>query len=137
MGKKWRETLRAEFDEVAKKETKAEEPPESVKDEHGDSDGSEDEDLKKLEDEIYMLKDEERKGERRAKKKALKEKRRAAERIDLKMVIPGDKGPIHEEEGLFKLRDIKSKQQMNSVTDQSPDTLEHDSDEEQTSKKTQ
>ena len=128
--KKWRETLRAEFDEAAKKETKAEEPHESVKDERHDSEASEDEDLKKLEDEIYMLKDEERRGERRAKKKALKEKRRAAERIDLKMVIPGDKGPIHEEEGLFKLSNIQSTSDMNSIAEQAPETLDHDSDDE-------
>merc|ERR1711994_64403 len=130
MGKKWRETLRAEFDEVAKKETKAEETHESVKDENHDSEASEDEDLKKLEDEIYMLKDEERRGERRAKKRALKEKRKAAERIDLKMVIPGDKGPTLQEDGLFKLTEIQSSSDMKSVVEQAPDTLEHDSDEE-------
>ena len=134
--KKWREVLRLDFE----KSEKTEEPEETniVQDQskkESDCELSEDEDLKKLEDEIDMLKYEDRLRERRAKKKMLKEKRRAAERIDLKMVIPGDKGPTLQEEGLFKLSDIKSKQQMNSVTDQSPDTLEHDSDEEQTSKK--
>ena len=135
--KKWREVLRSEFETLAKK-TKTNEATNTVQAEsekENDSDLSEDEDLKKLEDEIYTLKDEERRGDRRAKKKALKEKRKAAERIDLKMVIPGDQGPTLQESGLFKLSDIKSTQDMNSVVEQTPDTLEHDSDEESSVKK--
>ena len=93
------------------------------------------EDLKKLEDEIYTLKDEERRGERRAKKKALKEKRKAAERIDLKMVIPGDKGPTLQEDGLFKLSDVQCSEDINSVVEQAPDTLEQDPDEDRQVKK--
>ena len=135
--KKWRETLKSEFEASTKKEK--ENDRQSVLDEQSeqknDSEMSEDEDLKKLEDEIYMLKDEERKGERRAKKKALKEKRKTAERIDLKMVIPGDIGPTLQEAGLFKLSDIQSTQEMKSVIEQAPDTLEQDSDEESSVKK--
>merc|ERR1712154_518740 len=122
--KKWREQLRSDF-ESQSKEVKGKDVANSESEkleENHDSEASEDEDLKKLEDEIYMLKDEERKGERRAKKKALKEKRKAAERIDLKMVIPGDKGPTLQEEGLFKLRDIQSSSEMKSIADQAPET---------------
>jgi AdoMet-dependent rRNA methyltransferase SPB1 len=130
--KKWREALRSDFEASAKMEVPCDETS-SIKNEANgqhDSDISEDEDLKKLEDEIYTLKDEERKIERRAKKKTLKEKRKAAERIDLKMVIPGDKGPTLQEDGLFKLSDIQSSKDLKSVVEQAPDTLEHDSDEE-------
>ena len=85
--KKWREALRYDFEAAAKKEAPSAEkvPIKEKLNGQNDSEGSDDEDLKKLEDEIYMLKDEERRGERRAKKRALKEKRKAAERIDLKM----------------------------------------------------
>merc|ERR1712038_447233 len=50
-------------------------------------------------------------------------------------VIPGDKGPIHEEEGLFKLSNIQSTSDMNSITEQAPETLDHDSDDEMPVKK--
>ena len=130
--KKWREALRSDFEAAAKNETPSDGKVPIKEKLNGqiDSEGSDDEDLKKLEDEIYMLKDEERRGERRAKKRALKEKRKAAERIDLKMVIPGDKGPTLQEDGLFKLNEIQSSSDMKSVVEQAPDTLEHDSDEE-------
>ena len=135
--KKWRELLRCDFEsktEKVKEKEATHSESEKLEEKH-DSDASEDEDLKKLEDEIYMLKDEERRGERRAKKKALKEKRKAAERIDLKMVIPGDKGPTLHEEGLFKLSNIQSTSEMNSIMEQAPETLEHDSDDEISVKK--
>ena len=130
--KKWREALRADFDEALKKAADAEKSisgAEEPKKDENDSEMSEDEDLKKLEDEIDMLKDEERRGERRKKKKSLKEKRKTAERIDLKMIIPGDRGPTLQEEGLFKISDIKTTKDMKKVVDQSPETLEQDSDE--------
>lgn len=135
--KKWRELLRCDFEsqtEKVKEKEATHSESENLNEKH-DSDASEDEDLKKLEDEIYMLKDEERRSERRAKKKALKEKRKAAERIDLKMVIPGDKGPTLHEEGLFKLSNIQSTSEMNSIMEQAPETLEHDSDDEISVKK--
>merc|ERR1712060_386616 len=123
--KKWRELLRCDFESQTEKvkEKEAMNSESEKLEENHDGDGSEDEDQKKLEDEIYMLKDEERRGERRAKKKALKEKRKAADRIDLKMVIPGDKGPTLHEDGLFKLSNIQSTSEMNSIMDQAPETL--------------
>ena len=135
--KKWREALKSEFETLDKNESKNEVPDVAAQqtEENHASDDSEDEDLKKLEDEIHMLKDEERRGERRAKKKALKEKRRTAERIDLKMIIPGDIGPTLQEEGLFKLGDIQSNSEMKSISEQAPETLEHDSDDETSVKK--
>ena len=60
--KKWREALKSEFEALSKNESKKEDPDITTQqtEENHDSDGSEDEDLKKLEDEIHMLKDEER-----------------------------------------------------------------------------
>ena len=48
-------------------------------------DNSDLEDIQKLEDEISDLKEEERKTAKRLKKKKLKEKRKTAERINLKV----------------------------------------------------
>ena len=136
--KKWREALKADFD-AAKKNAKENQMTGMEMEEQADSDTAEDdeddEDLRKLEDEIDMLKDEERRTERRAKKRDLKEKRKTAERINLKMIIPGDEGPTLQEEGLFKLSDIKSTKEIKAVTDQDPDTLDQDSDDDDASKK--
>jgi hypothetical protein len=49
-------------------------------------DDSDADDLQKLEDEISDLKEEERKAAKRIKKKKLKEKRKTAERINLKVI---------------------------------------------------
>ena len=45
--------------------------------------------MEELDKEIATLKSEEKKADRRKKKIALKEKRKTAQRIDLKMIIPG------------------------------------------------
>merc|ERR1712051_1020026 len=72
----------------------------------------------------------EKRAERRKKKIALKEKRKTAQRIDLKMIIPGDQGPTKQEEGLFKISDLKSAKDVELAIDQAGDNVAADADSE-------
>merc|ERR1712059_22852 len=58
----------------------------------------EDEELAEVDKQIAELKDEERRAARRMKKKELKAKQKHVEKINLKMIIPGDEGPTATEE---------------------------------------
>lgn len=56
------------------------------------------------------------------------------EKLNLKMVLKGDDGPVMESDGMFSLKLIKSDADMQRVLDQQPDVLaepeeEEDSDE--------
>ena len=130
--KKWREVLRNDFEKENVKLGEEKLPQNEIEDQEEDSDEKDDdEDLKKLEKEIESLKDEERKGERRKKKNALKEKRKIAQKIDMKMIIPGDEGPRREEEGLFQVSDFKTKKDLDKATDfVAPDITVPESDSE-------
>ena len=133
--KKWREALRKDFEKMDKEKTSPLENGVEKEDEGEDEEESEeeeDEDLKMLEGEIDMLKDEERRAARRQKKKKLKAKQRMAQKINMEMVIPGDEGPVRKEEGLFQIS--KSGNKVTNLTDQAPDVLAEDSDEEVTKK---
>merc|ERR1712241_29554 len=92
------------------------------------SDDEEDSDLEELDKEIETLKADEKKADRRKKKIALKEKRKTAQRIDMKMIIPGDQGPTKQEEGLFKISDLKTAKDVEMVNDQAPDKVASDAD---------
>ena len=95
--KKWREILKADFEKAAEKkakEAKKEGTDEkNAETEMGDSgseaEAEEDSDMEELDKEIATMASDEKRAERRKKKIALKEKRKTAQRIDLKMIIPG------------------------------------------------
>jgi len=133
--KKWREILRTDFEKAEKaKQAKKDAAADSGKPEaeNGESsneeDSDEDSDMEELDKEIATLKSEEKKADRRKKKIALKEKRKTAQRIDLKMIIPGDQGPTAQEEGLFKISDLKTAKDVEMVNDQAPDKVASDAD---------
>lgn len=47
------------------------------------------------------------------------------------MIIPGDQGPVQEEEGLFRMKDIDSADKLSKVADdQQPDDVAEDSEDE-------
>lgn len=141
--KKWREILRADFEKIAK--AKEEAKAKKAADQDGDKDENqqesseededEDSDLDELDKEIETLQSEEKRAERRKKKKTLKEKRKTAQRIDLKMILPGDKGPTKEEEGLFDISTLKTSKDIERANDQAPDDIVEDSDDDETTKK--
>merc|ERR1712111_314103 len=52
---------------------------------------------------------------RRKKKRELKEKQKRAEKINLKMIIPGDVGPQAAEDGFFQMSDLKDTEDLDKV----------------------
>ncbi len=140
--KRWREALRKDFEEEEKEKEKeeraaADEGEEDEEEEDQEEKDDSDEELKDMDAKIAAMKDEERRLAKRAKKKASKEKRKTAEKINLKMILPGDEAPVREEEGLFRMRDLRSKKDVEDVTEKATEaeTLaeseeEEDSDDE-------
>jgi AdoMet-dependent rRNA methyltransferase SPB1 len=138
--KKWREILKADFEladkEKAKKEAEkakllAENGETGETEEKAENTDEDDEDLEVLDKEINDLQEEERKLEKRKKKRSLKEKRKIAERINLKMILPGDEGPTKIEEGLFKISEIKSAKSLAQISETAPDIQASDSEDEE------
>lgn len=90
-----------------------------------------------IQKQIVELREEEAKELKRKKKKAKKERQKLNERLNLKMVHKSDEGPKLEGDDLFKLNQIQTHEQLEQVTNQTPDVLAEsdvDSDEEIKSK---
>ena len=127
MLKKWKDALKKEFDELdeANKGVEDSVPAIHVK----TKEEIEDEEMAEVDKQIEELKDEERRAARRKRKKELKEKQRRIEKINLKMIIPGDEGPTAIEEGLFRMSDLKNKDDLEKVvSDGKVDNVAEDSD---------
>merc|ERR1712242_268096 len=77
----------------------------------------EDEEMAELDKQVEELKDEERRAAKRQKKKELKEKQKRIEKINLKMILPGDEGPQAAEDGLFQMSDLKNTEDLDKVVD--------------------
>jgi len=113
--KKWRDALRKEFDQLDDDNKDKEEAVPAVHQKTAEEE--EDEEMAEIDKQIDDLKDEERRAARRKKKKELKEKQKRVEKINLKMIIPGDEGPTWDEEGLFKMSEVKSQADLDKVTE--------------------
>merc|ERR1719342_1959658 len=75
--------------------------------------------------------DEERRKARRLKKKELKEKQKRLEKINLKMIIPGDEGPTADDLELFRMSQLSSSADLKKVSDDAhADMVAQESDEE-------
>jgi len=127
--KKWRDALRKEFEEADKKQDDEEEVAvpaihQKTKEEE------EDEELAAMDKMVDELKDDERRKAKRLKKKELKEKQKRIERLNMKMIIPGDEGLVLQEDGLFKMSDMKTANDVAAVVDQEPEMVVEDSDDE-------
>ncbi|XP_076291974.1 pre-rRNA 2'-O-ribose RNA methyltransferase FTSJ3 [Lasioglossum baleicum] len=102
------------------------------------------EEMEDLEDQeitkqIEGLRAEEAKELKRKKKKANKERQKLNERLNLKMVHKGDEGPVLEGDDMFSLKEIKTYQQLEEITNQQPDIVAEsdvDSDDEKRKPKT-
>ncbi|XP_011159779.2 pre-rRNA 2'-O-ribose RNA methyltransferase FTSJ3 [Solenopsis invicta] len=81
-----------------------------------------------LEDEVIQkqiaeLREEETKELKRKKKKTKKDRQKLNERLNLKMIHKRDEGPKLEAENLFKLNQIQTYEQLEQITDQTPDVV--------------
>lgn len=86
-----------------------------------------------IEKQIVELREAEARELKRKKKKANKERQKLNERLNLKMIHKSDEGPKLEGDDLFNLNQIQTHQQLEQVTDETPDVLAEsdvDSDEE-------
>ncbi|CAF4771484.1 unnamed protein product [Pieris macdunnoughi] len=79
-----------------------------------------------IDDEVAELQDEEKRLLKRKRKQLNKQRQKLAEKMNLKMVLKGDDGPILESNDMFRLSDIKD--QLNMVIDQAPDIVAEASD---------
>ncbi|XP_045473671.1 pre-rRNA 2'-O-ribose RNA methyltransferase FTSJ3 [Harmonia axyridis] len=119
----WWKKLHAEY--LAKTKTESddeEQPKDKLVVEEDTKDSSEDE-LEKVDQQILELQEEDNRELKRKRKKALKERKKLNDRLNLKMVLKGDSGPKEEEEGLFDLKEISSMVKMNKIVDQTPEVL--------------
>ncbi|XP_076647940.1 pre-rRNA 2'-O-ribose RNA methyltransferase FTSJ3 [Halictus rubicundus] len=102
------------------------------------------EEMEDLEDEeitkrIEEVRAEEARELKRKKKKVNKERQKLNERLNLKMVHKGDEGPVLEGDDMFSLKEIKTYQQLEEITNQQPDLVaesDADSDDEKRKPKT-
>lgn len=126
--KKWRDALKKEFEELDADKTEEDVPAILVK----TKEEEEDEEIAAIDAEVEELKDGERRKARRLKKKELKEKQRRQEKVNLKMIIPGDEGPTASELEIFSLSQVKDAQQLNRISSDlmADDVAEEDSDSE-------
>jgi AdoMet-dependent rRNA methyltransferase SPB1 len=125
--KKWRDTLRADLDKRTEDELEnaaiSKEPVIKTNEQ------IEEEEMEEIEKKVEEMKEEERRKEKQKRKREKKAQEKRAERINLKMVIPGDEGPRAEELGLFQLSDLKTNKDLDAVLDSKPEDIADDSDE--------
>uniref|UniRef100_A0A182SGY5 Putative rRNA methyltransferase n=1 Tax=Anopheles maculatus TaxID=74869 RepID=A0A182SGY5_9DIPT len=83
--------------------------------------------LKQIEKEIAALREEDERSSKRKRKKTNKERAKLNEKLSLKMVIKGDEGPTEQgEDAIFSLKDVGTRQQLESILDQAPDIVAED-----------
>ena len=109
--KKWRDALRKEFENIDSSQKEVAVPAIQQR----TQEELEDEEMAELDKQISDLKDEELRAARRKKKKESKEKQKRNDKINLKMIIPGDEGPTASEDGLFKMSQLQSSDQLDKV----------------------
>jgi len=125
--KKWKDSLKKEFDELDADKSEEAVPAilQKTKEEE------EDEEMAAIDKEVEELRDEERRKARRLKKKELKEKQKRLEKINLKMIIPGDEGPTADDLELFRMSQLSSSADLKKVSDDAhADMVAQESDEE-------
>lgn len=83
----------------------------------------EDLELDEIDKHIAELKEEEAREQKRKKRLAEKARVKLQEKMDLKMVLEGDKGPMLEEESMFRLSTIKSGKELKKIEEQTPELL--------------
>jgi AdoMet-dependent rRNA methyltransferase SPB1 len=121
----WRKKLKKEMEE----KRIADMPDEKDAEEKGPEQDSED-DLAALEEQLNDLEGEEKKALKRKIKKTRRERGRLQRKMDMKLVLPGDKLDMSEDRELFDLNRIKSKSQLQKVEEVELSDIDYDEEEE-------
>lgn len=95
---------------------------------------ADDDDLKNIDQQVIDLENEELKDAKRKRKKVQKERKKLNEKLNLKMVLKGDDGPMVEGDDMFSLKKIKDNDKITKLMDQIPDVVASSDDENDTSK---
>ncbi|XP_053401741.1 pre-rRNA 2'-O-ribose RNA methyltransferase FTSJ3-like [Mercenaria mercenaria] len=106
----WRKKLKKEIDNERKEKMLDEKEIEDNEPEKNSED-----DLAALEEQLNELEGEEKKALKRKIKKTRRERARLQRKMDMKLVLPGDKLDMSEDRELFDLGRIKSKRQLEEV----------------------
>ncbi|XP_012282783.1 pre-rRNA processing protein FTSJ3 [Orussus abietinus] len=125
----WWKTLREQFNEKKPEESLVEATEINKEEVKLSEEDEEEKEVAQIEEQIAELKAEEVRDFKRKKKKINKERQKLNEKLNLKMVLKGDEGPILEGDEMFNLNEIKTHQQLDTVTNQTPDMVaESDND---------
>ena len=125
----WRKKIKKEMDEQSEgqKATQAENNEEA-------EDNDTDKEDAELQEQLAKLEGDEKKALKRKIKKTRRERAKLQHKMDMKMVLPDDKLEIEGELGLFELKKIKSKNQLDEVEAGDSSMLDQDAlDEEEES----
>lgn len=131
----WWKILKKSKTEDLKEDSKEDSKEEKHAEEDENINLEEQEDLEDaaIQKQIAELREAEAKELKRKQKKAKKERTKLNERLNLKMIHKNDEGPRLEAEDMFQLNQIQTHEQLERVTDQTPDVVAEsdvDSDEE-------
>jgi len=121
----WRKKMRTkkrEADNVATGEADMDVGEEAETGDGGGSgeDGSGDDSEDDVDEQIANLKEEEMRDQKRKKKKVLKEKKKLRDKMNLKMVIKGDKLETGEDQEMFSLKKIAGKKHLAELAESGP-----------------
>jgi len=130
MLKKWKDALKADLDKIADDENAENDAPVEKTAEEIEL-----EELEEMDREIAELKDEERRKEKRKKKKAKVAQAKLIEKLNLKMIIPGDEGPRAVDDEVFKLKMIREPVDLAKVMETEADMVATDSEDDDDDKK--
>ena len=120
----WRKKLKKEIEE----KRKANMPDEKQEEKEPEQDSEDD--LAALEEQLNKLEGEEKKALKRKIKKTRRERARLQRKMDMKLVLPGDKLDMSEDRELFDLNRIKSKRQLEKVVEVELSDIDYDEEEE-------
>ena len=121
--KKWKDALKADLDKIADDENEEDIAPVEKTAEEVEL-----EELEEMDREIAELKEEERRKEKRKKKKAKQAQQKLVEKMNLKMIIPGDEGPRAVDDEVFKLKMIREPVELDKVMETEADMVATDSE---------
>lgn len=127
----WWKVLKDEFGE----KKKADESEEKIEEKPLTLEEQEDLEDEQIQGEIEKLKEEKVRELKRKKKRENKEKQKIHQKLNLKMINKGDEGPTLEADDMFTLKQIHTLEDLQCITDQSPDVVaESDEDEDEAPK---